>query len=169
MIRGHVQEERAVAADRLLVEAEERRRRLDRSVFRRFVKPSRANRDVALRGYPVVPQAGAFAQLVTERRPYATAAFDPQERQVNANFGKVTDTRPPRRIELGIRLISDGTASFLARRFAAQLDVIRQGGDERPHLRMRRQNIGRDAIRVERGRADGTDGRHDDVAVQGVD
>jgi hypothetical protein len=34
----------------------------------------------------------------------ATATFDPPGRQVNANFGKVTDTRPPRRMQLGIRL-----------------------------------------------------------------
>jgi hypothetical protein len=34
----------------------------------------------------------------------ASTNFDPQGRQVNANFGRITDTRAPRRMQLSLRL-----------------------------------------------------------------
>lgn len=34
----------------------------------------------------------------------ALANFDPQGRQVNANFGRITDTRPPRRMQMILRV-----------------------------------------------------------------
>ena len=67
-IGRHVQQQRAVAPDGLLVDLEQPRRRLHLRVLGLPVEPPGTNRDIALGGHPVLAEARAFAQLVAQRR-----------------------------------------------------------------------------------------------------